>query len=128
MQGLLGWGPRKGHDLARPLWLVELIGKVYGPGPQGELIVRVERPWRFGEGVKVVDRRGRALGRVEGIVGPAAAPFLVVRTLEARDGKGLGTRLKGTEVYVEQAHEAEAQPAERARRQGRETGIRRTRR
>src|SRR6185436_5038811 len=51
---------------------VELIGKVFGPGPQGEIIVRAERPWRYGEGVKVVDRRGRALGRVEGIVGPAA--------------------------------------------------------
>jgi rRNA processing protein Gar1 len=92
-------------------------------GPQGELIVRVERPWRFGEGVKVVDRRGRALGRVEGIVGPAAAPFLVVRTLEARDGKGLGNRLKGTEVYIEDAHEAATQPAERGRKQGRHTGV-----
>ncbi len=104
--------------------VVELVGKVFGPGPQGELIVRAERPWRHGEGVKLVDRKGRSLGWVEGIVGPAAAPFLVVRTVEARDGKGLGTKLKGTEVYMEQSPEAQAQPAERRRTQGRHTGTR----
>jgi rRNA processing protein Gar1 len=107
---------------------VELVGKVFGPGPQGELIVHADRPWRYGEGVKIVDRRGRALGRVEGVVGPAAAPYLVVRTVEARDGKGLGLKLKGAEVYIEEAPEAPSQPRGRERRQGRPTGGRQDRR
>ena len=104
---------------------MELIGKVFGPGPQGELIVRADRPWRFGEGIKVVDRKGRALGRVEGIVGPAATPYLVVRTFDTADAKSLGTKLKGTEVYLPEAPAAEvAQPRGRERRQGRHTGAR----
>src|SRR6266567_494234 len=85
-----------------PRILVELVGKVFGAGPSGELIVRADRPWRYGEGVKLVDRKGRALGRVEGIVGPAAAPYLVVRTFDTKDAKGLGVKLKGTEVYLQE--------------------------
>ena len=65
---------------------VEHIGKVYGAGPSGEVLVRVERPWRWGEGLRVVDRRGRPIGRIESIIGPAAAPYLVLRPLDAREG------------------------------------------
>lgn len=107
---------------------MELIGKVFGPGPQGELIVHADRPWRFGEGVKVVDRKGRALGRVEGIVGPAAAPYLVIRTFDTADAKSMGTKLKGTEVYLpEMPAQESAQPRGRERRQGRPTGPRQRR-
>ena len=102
---------------------MELVGTVFGPGPQGELIVRAGRPWRYGEGVKVVDRKGRALGRVEGVIGPATAPYLIIKTFEGEAAKGAGLRLKGTEVYMqEQAAEAAAQPRGRERRQGRPTG------
>ena len=108
---------------------MELIGKVFGPGPQGELIVRADRPWRFGEGVKVVDRKGRALGRVEGIVGPAATPYLVVRTFDTADARSLGTKLKGTEVYIQEIPaEAATQARGRERRSGRPTGERRSQR
>lgn len=108
---------------------MELVGKVFGPGPSGELIVRADRPWRYGEGVKIVDRRGRSLGRVEGIVGPAAAPFLVVRTVDARDGKGLGVRMKGVEVYLQEAPvEAAEIPAARGRKKGRPTGWKESKR
>jgi rRNA processing protein Gar1 len=108
---------------------VELVGKVFGSGPQGELIVRAERPWRFGEGAKLCDRKGRALGRVEGIVGPAAAPYLVVRTFEKDDPRAMGARLKGSEVYMQEAAaEAAQQPRGRERRQGRPTGERPRRR
>ena len=108
---------------------MELVGKVFGAGPSGELIVRADRPWRYGEGVKLVDRKGRALGRVEGIVGPAAAPYLVVRTFDTKDAKGLGVKLKGTEVYLQEIPaEATSAPPRRARVQGRHTGEAKERR
>ena len=96
---------------------MELIGKVFGPGPAGEVVVRADRPWRWGEGVRLVDRRGRAMGRVEQIVGPASAPFLVLRPLDPKEGSQLGARLKGSDVYVE---EIPAEPKEQpAFREGR---------
>lgn len=108
-----------------PPLTVDLVGKVFGPGPQGELIVRAERPWRYGEGVKVVDRKGRALGRVESIIGPAAAPYLVVRTFDTGDPKMTAIKLRGSEVYLQEAPvEAGHQPRARERRQGRPTGER----
>lgn len=101
---------------------MELVGKVFGAGPSGELIVRADRPWRYGEGVKLVDRKGRALGRVEGIVGPAAAPYLVVRTFDSKDAKGLGIRMKDSEVYLQEIPaEASTTPERRPRVQGRHT-------
>ncbi len=102
---------------------MELVGRVHGPGPSGEIIVKADRPWRYGDGVKIVDRRGRTLGRVEGVIGPAAAPYLVVRTPDSKDPKGVGSKLKGSEVYVDAPElEAGAQPQARPRKQGRPTG------
>jgi rRNA processing protein Gar1 len=102
---------------------VELIGHVFGPGPAGEIIVRTERPWRWGEGIKLVDRRGRALGRVENVVGPAAAPYLVVRSVDAREGATAGTRLKGVDVYLPERPQEEGKTPEfRPRTKGRPTG------
>ena len=119
----LTWRLAKTICALAPALPVELVGRVHGPGPSGEILVKAERPWRYADGVKVVDRRGRALGRVEAVIGPAAAPYLVVRTPDAKDPKGVGSRLKGAEVYVEAPEvEAGAQPQARPRKQGRPTG------
>ena len=102
---------------------MELVGKVFGPGPSGEIIVRADRAWRWGEGIKLVDRRGRALGRVENIVGPAAAPYLVLRPADAREGPGAGAKLKGADVYLADLPEGEGhKPEFRPRTKGRPTG------
>ncbi len=122
-------GPARAKTICAlaPALDVELVGRVHGPGPSGEIIVKAERPWRYADGVKVVDRRGRTLGRVEGVIGPAAAPYLVVRTPDSKDPKGLGVRMKGSEVYVEAPEVEEgAGPKARPRKQGRPTGERGT--
>lgn len=104
---------------------VEHVGKVDGAGPAGEILVRVSRPWRWGEGVRLVDRRGRALGRVSGVIGPAAAPWLVLKPLDQRAGHEAAVRLRGADAYLEELPEAEtAAPAPRPRTQGRPTGRR----
>lgn len=104
---------------------MELVGKVFGPGPSGEIIVRADRAWRWGEGIKLVDRRGRALGRVENIVGPAAAPYLVLRPADVREGAAAAAKLKGADVYLEEAPDQQGRgPQGRARTQGRPTGNR----
>lgn len=102
---------------------MEHVGTVYGAGPGGEVLVRAARPWRWGEGVRLVDRRGRALGRVTGVVGPAAAPWLVLRPLDASGGRQAVERLRGSDVYLEALPDSEAQaPAGRRRTPGRPTG------
>lgn len=112
-----------------PQGAVELIGKVFGPGPSGEIIVRADRAWRWGEGIKLVDRRGRALGRVENIVGPAAAPYLVLRPADAREGAAAGAKLKGADVYLEESPQREGPKADpRQRVAGRQTGKERRQR
>ena len=104
---------------------MELVGRVHGQGPSGEILVKAERPWRYADGVKIVDRRGRTLGRVEAVIGPAAAPYLVVRTPDSKDPKGVGAKLVGAEVYVEAPEVEEgARPQARPRKQGRPTGPR----
>ncbi len=101
---------------------MELIGTVEGAGPSGEILVRVSRPWRWGDGPRLVDRRGRALGRVTGVIGPAAAPWLVVRPLGPAPGRDGAVPTHGTNVYLEEQPEAEKVAASRGRTKGRPTG------
>jgi hypothetical protein len=104
---------------------VEHIGTVDGAGPGGELLVRAVRPWRWGEGARLVDRRGRVLGRVTGVIGPAAAPWLVLQAIDPAGGRELAGRMKGSDAYLEQLPEGEGSaPASRKRTKGRPTGRR----
>jgi hypothetical protein len=60
---------------------------------------------------------------VTGVIGPASAPWLVLKPIDARAGREGAVGLKGTDAYLESPPEGERDaPAARQRTPGRPTG------
>ncbi len=78
------------------------LGVVENISYNGDVMVRAAfAPHR---GVRVVDRRGRPLGRVKRVFGPVREPFVAVQSF-----KPAPLALMGAEVYVKQEQGEHAQ-------------------
>lgn len=82
--------------------LMRRLGVVENIAYNGDLVVRASyAPHR---GQRIVDRRGRPLGRVKRAFGPVKEPFVAVQPFNQAP-----LALMGTEVYVKQERGGHAQ-------------------